>query len=517
MRKQFTFFLISTLALILIPTNFSNASNLANKLKGKILLQVEDSGQAWYIDPETEERAFLGRPADAFRIMRELGLGISENTYNSFSDYAPDRLSGKILLRVEASGEAYYVNPTDLKLYYLGRPADAFQVMREQGLGITNADLNNLPIYEKYSEQANKNTNTLNTLQQQLEEQAKLILGLQESQKDEAEAKNKNDVITHLSAIEVFEKVSPSVVLISNGGLGSGFIIDESGYILTNAHVVDNTDYGISITTKNGNQYIAELIGIDVNIDLALVKINKTNLPKLTIANSVIQGEDVYSLGYPEGFSVGVDEISIKDGIYSRRVTENSIEYLEHTAEIHHGNSGGPLVNDRGEVIGVNTRYQNTDKGTDPIKLSLPYDTVNLYYPLLQAGRNVTNYSTKSTSSDNNDYSVYIPDIEIYYDEGGHRYVVEFKDQSERDIRIKKMVISLPETGDHLAPYFNTSWNNNTIKNFDKGDDNEYVFVREETSIDPPDSIYIYGSSDMIIDLSDWIIWDYTDDKQVNL
>ena len=59
MRKSIAFFLISTLALILIPVNSSNAASLANKLKGKILLQVEDSGQAWYIDPETEERAFL--------------------------------------------------------------------------------------------------------------------------------------------------------------------------------------------------------------------------------------------------------------------------------------------------------------------------------------------------------------------------------------------------------------------------------------------------------------------------
>jgi len=118
--------------------NFANAENLNERLKGKKLLQVAGVGQAWYMDPKTKERAFLGRPVDAFRIMRELGLGISEDSYNSFNGYAPSRLLGKILLRVEANGEAYYVFPDDLKMYYLGRPADVFKIMREKELGITN-------------------------------------------------------------------------------------------------------------------------------------------------------------------------------------------------------------------------------------------------------------------------------------------------------------------------------------------------------------------------------------------
>lgn len=152
MRKKFTIFLILLFFLELVPINFLNAANLATRLKGRILLQVEDAGQAWYIDPTTKERAFLGRPADAFRVMRELGLGISEKDYNSFNGRAPSELSGKILLRVEAKGEAYYANPTDLKFYYLGRPADAFNVMREKGLGIKNTDLDIIPVYEKYKE-----------------------------------------------------------------------------------------------------------------------------------------------------------------------------------------------------------------------------------------------------------------------------------------------------------------------------------------------------------------------------
>ncbi len=137
--------------LFLLPLLFADASDLSSRLKGRILLQVEEKGEAWYVEPDTKERAFLGRPDDAFRIMRELGLGISEKDFNSFGEKAPERLSGKILLRVEANGEAYYVNPIDLKMHFLGRPADAFQVMRNLGLGITNENLNKVSIFEKYN------------------------------------------------------------------------------------------------------------------------------------------------------------------------------------------------------------------------------------------------------------------------------------------------------------------------------------------------------------------------------
>lgn len=144
MKKRFkttTILLILMLGL-LIGANSSSAANLATTLKGKILLQVEQNGEAWYVNPSNGLRYYLGRPADAFSIMRELGLGISNNDFDSFNGYAPSRLSGKILLKVYDSGKAYYVNPVDLKMHYLGRPADAFRIMRELGLGITDKNLN---------------------------------------------------------------------------------------------------------------------------------------------------------------------------------------------------------------------------------------------------------------------------------------------------------------------------------------------------------------------------------------
>lgn len=135
------FLLISSLISI------QTSEAVTNKLSGRILLQVQQNGEAWYVNPDNQKRYFLGRPEDAFALMRELGLGISENNYKNFennNNKATANLSGKILLRVESNGEAYYVNPLDLKMHYLGRPADAFQVMRDLGLGITDVDLDKI-------------------------------------------------------------------------------------------------------------------------------------------------------------------------------------------------------------------------------------------------------------------------------------------------------------------------------------------------------------------------------------
>jgi len=109
-------------------------------LSGKILLQVEEKGEAWYVYPKNSLRYYLGRPQDAFNIMRNLGLG-AEHDFISSTQVFPQRLSGMILLDVERNGEAYYVNPGDLKKYYLGRPSDAFNIMSRFGVGITNNNL----------------------------------------------------------------------------------------------------------------------------------------------------------------------------------------------------------------------------------------------------------------------------------------------------------------------------------------------------------------------------------------
>jgi hypothetical protein len=119
----------------------------AANLNGRILLQVEDKGQAWYVNPLNSQRYYLGRPDDAFRIMRFLGLGVTNANLAAFKAKTPTRLSGRILLQVQDKGQAYYVSPVDLKLYYLGRPTDAFNLMREKGLGISNFNLDRIVIF----------------------------------------------------------------------------------------------------------------------------------------------------------------------------------------------------------------------------------------------------------------------------------------------------------------------------------------------------------------------------------
>lgn len=191
-------FTILVLVLCLLPL-FAKADSISEKLSGNIVLQVEENGEAWYVNPANFKRYFLGRPDDAFSIMRNLGIGISNQDIEKFpigsltggedsdndglSDLLEDAIGadkynadtdndgyndgeevlnnynpngagiinfessfinkhlGKIFLQVEKNGEAWYINPKDEKRYYLGRPTDAFNVMKELGLGISNADL----------------------------------------------------------------------------------------------------------------------------------------------------------------------------------------------------------------------------------------------------------------------------------------------------------------------------------------------------------------------------------------
>ncbi len=147
---------IASLATIFIVSSLFATSTLAttdfDKLSGRILLSVEDKGQAWYVEPKSSERVFLGRPHDAFRVMQEFGLGITESDYSKFQKTVPQKLAGKILLRVESKGEAYFVDPLDLSLHYMGRPSDALLLMRELGLGISKQNLAKITVKEGFAE-----------------------------------------------------------------------------------------------------------------------------------------------------------------------------------------------------------------------------------------------------------------------------------------------------------------------------------------------------------------------------
>jgi len=83
----------------------------------------------------------MGRPADAFNLMRRFGLGISNANFANLQKTANRSLAGRILIKTEDSGRAYYYDPLNLQLYYLGRPDDAYNIIRSRGLGITNTDI----------------------------------------------------------------------------------------------------------------------------------------------------------------------------------------------------------------------------------------------------------------------------------------------------------------------------------------------------------------------------------------
>lgn len=125
----------------------TNAQTLAERLSGRILLQVRSHGEAWYVDPVLKQRFYLGRAEDAYSLMRTRGLGIRHAELRRYlAGRFPARLSGRIMLDVEARGEAYYVVPQTLRGIYLGRAADAYALMRTQGLGITNEHLATIPL-----------------------------------------------------------------------------------------------------------------------------------------------------------------------------------------------------------------------------------------------------------------------------------------------------------------------------------------------------------------------------------
>jgi serine protease Do len=139
-------------------------------------------------------------------------------------------------------------------------------------------------------------------------------------------------------------------------GQGSGFIVSEDGYILTNGHVVNGAEE-ITVVLNDGKEYEAEVIGIDTNTDIAVIKINDRKLPYLSLGNSddLEVGQWVMAIGNPLGLqasvTAGVVSAKGRNGLDLARIED----FIQTDAAINRGNSGGPLLNLNGEVIGMNT------------------------------------------------------------------------------------------------------------------------------------------------------------------
>ncbi|MCH9041049.1 MAG: trypsin-like peptidase domain-containing protein [Thaumarchaeota archaeon] len=200
-----------------------------------------------------------------------------------------------------------------------------------------------------------------------------------------------------LTLIEIFEKSEPGVVRVNvqrnetgeqTNALGSGFVFDKKGHIITNAHVVDKAKK-IVVTFLDGRSYNAEIIGIDEFTDLAVIKVNtdSTLLQPLSLGDSsnLKVGESIAAIGNPFGLSG-----SMTSGIVSQlgRLLPSGSGYsipdvIQTDAAINPGNSGGPLLNMRGEVVGINTAIQSTTGEFTGVGFAIPSQTVVKIIPTL--------------------------------------------------------------------------------------------------------------------------------------
>ncbi len=206
-----------------------------------------------------------------------------------------------------------------------------------------------------------------------------------------------NDNVTALEAhnqaiMDVVKMLEPSVVRIvvdMGGGVyvgGSGVIFTNNGWLLTNKHVVQGA-LSIEITMMNGQAYYGVLPTLIHNtLDIALVKIDssRTDFPAAVLGSSAdtVVGEQVVAIGFPDSFFLG-DPATFTSGIVSafRIGPFDGLEYIQTDAAVNHGNSGGPLVNLKGEVIGINT-WIDIGEGTDEgLNFAVPIDDTQPFPP----------------------------------------------------------------------------------------------------------------------------------------
>ena len=173
-------------------------------------------------------------------------------------------------------------------------------------------------------------------------------------------------------------------------GAGSGFIVSNDGYILTNAHVVRDADE-VEVKLIDKRTFKAKVIGADSRTDVAVLKISASNLPavKLGDPTKLRVGEAVAAIGSPFGF-----ENSVTAGIVSAKgrslPSESYVPYIQTDVPINPGNSGGPLFNMRGEVVGINSQIYSRSGGYQGVSFAIPIDVAMEVVGQLKAGGKVS-------------------------------------------------------------------------------------------------------------------------------
>jgi S1-C subfamily serine protease len=210
------------------------------------------------------------------------------------------------------------------------------------------------------------------------------------------------------SVSEVYEQTYKSVVEITSisgqstpfggeeraQGQGSGFVYDDEGHIVTNQHVVDGADT-VSVRLWDGSTYDGTVVGSDPSTDLAVIKVDAPAnvLQPLALGNSddLTVGETVVALGSPFGLE-GTVTSGIVSALHRQMTAPNNFtinDSIQTDAAINHGNSGGPLVNGAGEVVGVNAQIESESGGSDGIGFAIPSKTVESIVPQIIANGSV--------------------------------------------------------------------------------------------------------------------------------
>ncbi|MEY4430007.1 MAG: hypothetical protein RLZZ182_2696 [Pseudomonadota bacterium] len=171
-------------------------------------------------------------------------------------------------------------------------------------------------------------------------------------------------------------------------GVGSGFILTSDGYVMTNAHVIEGADE-VYVTLTDKREFKAKVIGADKRTDVAVVKIEAASLPAVRIgeASRLKVGEWVMAIGSPFGL-----ENTVTSGIVSAksRDTGEEIRFIQTDVAVNPGNSGGPLINMRGEVVGINSQILSRSGGFQGISFSIPIDDAVKVADQLRANGKVT-------------------------------------------------------------------------------------------------------------------------------
>lgn len=158
-------------------------------------------------------------------------------------------------------------------------------------------------------------------------------------------------------------------------GVGSGFIISPDGYIVTNAHVVDGAGE-VTVKLNDRREFTAKVIGADKRTDIALIKVDAKNLPALDLASSSAQprqGEWVIAIGSPFGFENSVTA-GIVSGVHRALPGGQMTPFIQTDVAVNPGNSGGPLLNTAGQVIGVNSQIYSRSGGYMGLSFAIPAD-----------------------------------------------------------------------------------------------------------------------------------------------